>query len=775
MNNQSNPKLSIVTPTYNRENYLRETIDSVLKQSFTDYEYIIVDDGSMDHTQELVEGYHDPRIQYVYQENGGDTSAVNHGWRLAKGDYFIQINSDDPILPGLFETMCSTLDQQPDKLVAYCDFVHINENGDNLSVLKLPEWDFLRDLKAFNCYPCAPGTFIRKKALPHWKHMRQYEGYKCSNDAVMIWDLALEGDFIHVPQVLATFRNHSTQISNEAWLYAPEGERWFQEYFSKPNLPPEVLAAKSDVRASLAIFQENLILNSDLSAEDKFNYLRHYEKERLRGAKEYISLQIGYDDLIGGKSNGYHLHFYLNQNDVRSYAMIRRPKASVDPDTFHIAVQNGSNYAMQILHSQLFHMADVVHLHHIHHTDFDLNLLPVLTQLKPTVLSLHDLFFLGGHCVYPHECEKWKTHCQDCESLNMPFPLYQDETALNFALKKEAFQNSDISMIVASEWMRDQVSQSPIMQGKKVYLLPFGIDQSIYCPKELRTAKTALGINPDALVLMLRTCREDQNALAILKAALAALRCKREVVVLTVGENGLIPEQNERFRLVEHGGIKDEHALAELYQACDLYLSPTHEAFGQMACEAMCCGKMVLATVGSALAETVNAPACGIAVSKEDFAAELQRLAEHSEEIKERGERSLAYAQAHYSLQNYAEGIKAIYQEVMAKHQPSADAELISKQILRYDSVKYPLSDGLSTLFNPMHVLYQSNTWRMTKPLRALSHARRQGKGLKNKLRCYRSYMNNNDSDRQNDVEILNSRSWKLCTSLRFIGKKVHK
>ncbi|MEG0126634.1 MAG: hypothetical protein RR816_11215, partial [Clostridia bacterium] len=153
----------------------------------------------------------------------------------------------------------------------------------------------------------------------------------------------------------------------------------------------------------------------------------------------------------------------------------------------------------------------------------------------------------------------------------MPFPLYQDETALNFALKKEAIQNSDISMIVASEWMRDQVNQSPIMQGKKVYLLPFGIDQSIYCPKELRTAKTALGINPDALVLMLRTCREDQNALAILKAALAALRCKREVVVLTVGENGLIPEQNERFRLVEHGGIKDEHALAELYQACDLY------------------------------------------------------------------------------------------------------------------------------------------------------------------------------------------------------------
>jgi glycosyltransferase involved in cell wall biosynthesis len=105
------PKVTIVTPTYNRANLICETIESILAQTWKDFELLIIDDGSTDETEQTVKPYlSDPRVRYFYKPNGGEPSAVNEGWRRASGEYFTQINSDDPALPNLLKEMCAAMD-----------------------------------------------------------------------------------------------------------------------------------------------------------------------------------------------------------------------------------------------------------------------------------------------------------------------------------------------------------------------------------------------------------------------------------------------------------------------------------------------------------------------------------------------------------------------------------------------------------------------------------------------------------------------------------------
>lgn len=89
------PIFSVVIPTYNREKLLRNAIDSVLNQSFTDFEIVVVDDGSSDNTFSLIRDYHDERIIYAYKQNGGQNTANNVALRLARGEYISFLDSDD--------------------------------------------------------------------------------------------------------------------------------------------------------------------------------------------------------------------------------------------------------------------------------------------------------------------------------------------------------------------------------------------------------------------------------------------------------------------------------------------------------------------------------------------------------------------------------------------------------------------------------------------------------------------------------------------------------
>jgi len=99
------PKLSIVMPAYNHEQFVGEAIEGVLNQTFSDFEFIIIDDGSQDTTADVIHGFSDKRIQYYYQENQDAYNAINNGMAKAQGEFLSILNSDDVYLPQRFEQL----------------------------------------------------------------------------------------------------------------------------------------------------------------------------------------------------------------------------------------------------------------------------------------------------------------------------------------------------------------------------------------------------------------------------------------------------------------------------------------------------------------------------------------------------------------------------------------------------------------------------------------------------------------------------------------------
>lgn len=122
------PIFSVIIPTYNREAILGRAIDSILNQSYTHFELIIVDDGSVDNTKKIVEAYKDSRIKYVYKENGGQNSALNKGLELAQGKYIAFCDSDDLWLPLKLEKTYEKYSADNSIDVVYC-WTGIVRNG----------------------------------------------------------------------------------------------------------------------------------------------------------------------------------------------------------------------------------------------------------------------------------------------------------------------------------------------------------------------------------------------------------------------------------------------------------------------------------------------------------------------------------------------------------------------------------------------------------------------------------------------------------------------
>ena len=121
MSNESNmPTLSIVTPTYNRGELLKRCFVSLLKQSDQDFEWIIVDDGSTDNTEEVVNGFTaDFPVKYVKKENGGKHTALNKSHAYIQGKYVVILDSDDYLYPNTIELLVDAATAEEAELVIF--------------------------------------------------------------------------------------------------------------------------------------------------------------------------------------------------------------------------------------------------------------------------------------------------------------------------------------------------------------------------------------------------------------------------------------------------------------------------------------------------------------------------------------------------------------------------------------------------------------------------------------------------------------------------------
>jgi len=123
-----NPELSVCIATYNYGRFLRQCIDSILNQSFTDFELIVCDNASSDDTNDIIQSYSDKRIRYYRHEaNIGPQANFNHAIKLARGRYIRLMCADDVLLPDVLEDQISILENHPEVGVVSCDFITTDE------------------------------------------------------------------------------------------------------------------------------------------------------------------------------------------------------------------------------------------------------------------------------------------------------------------------------------------------------------------------------------------------------------------------------------------------------------------------------------------------------------------------------------------------------------------------------------------------------------------------------------------------------------------------
>lgn len=125
----SNPYFSIIIPTFNRASLLRKAIESVLFQTYPEWELIIIDDGSTDNTKEIIQKYSDNRIIYIYQQNKERSSARNNGIKHAKGKYICFLDSDDHFLPERLELIHKYIMEKNEAVALFYTAICFEKNG----------------------------------------------------------------------------------------------------------------------------------------------------------------------------------------------------------------------------------------------------------------------------------------------------------------------------------------------------------------------------------------------------------------------------------------------------------------------------------------------------------------------------------------------------------------------------------------------------------------------------------------------------------------------
>lgn len=315
--------------------------------------------------------------------------------------------------------------------------------------------------------------------------------------------------------------------------------------------------------------------------------------------------------------------------------------------------------------------ADVLHLHIIHSGYLSLWALPKITKEKPTVWTLHDPWALTGHCIYPFNCDRWKTGCGACPNLKTPQQLYTDRTNLLFKYKRYAYSKSKLDIVVASRWMLNMVQSSPLFQGVPVHLVPFGLDLNFFSPTAAPNARERFGISKNTLVICFRSEWNEFKGLPFIIQVLEKIKSDQPICLLTFAKKGLLNQFADRFQLVELGWSHDEVLMRDAFVASDIFLMPsTAEAFGVMAIEAMACGKSVISFEGTSLPEVTFSPDVGISVpqgNSEALFLALQRLIDFPEERLMRGTKGRLIAEKHYNIELQADRLAEVYKMVASR------------------------------------------------------------------------------------------------------------
>ena len=242
------PKVSVIIPVYNCDRYITQTVESVLSQTYTNYEIIVVDDGSTDNTRQVLEPYF-ARIQYIYQPNKGVAAARNQGIELAKGELIAFLDHDDVFLPDKLAEQVSHFQNNSQVGMLHSGWYRINHEGKILG--KVEPWHQALELDLQNWLAGKPVLLSAMMFRRDW--LIEAEGLDTGFEQVCDLDLVLRLSLMGcetgwLRKITLCYREHDRNESLKTPVQAKEFEKVLDKFFSLPNVPRKMLELEKQCR-----------------------------------------------------------------------------------------------------------------------------------------------------------------------------------------------------------------------------------------------------------------------------------------------------------------------------------------------------------------------------------------------------------------------------------------------------------------------------------------------------------------------------------------------
>jgi glycosyltransferase involved in cell wall biosynthesis len=231
------PKISVLIPVYNAESFIRETIDSVLEQTFQDFELLLMDDSSTDLSAEIIHSYSDPRIHYELCPHNF-IGTLNRGLEIAQGKYIARLDHDDLMLPERLQVQYEFMENYPEIVACGAYIQTFGSDSVVLGILEKHE-DMVQYMATKGNPIVNPTAFYRRDILMQYG-IRHEEGYHFADDFKLWLEFAKVGKLANIPRVLGKYRISDKQASRMNYnLMMAASDRIQQEafqYFFSPGV-----------------------------------------------------------------------------------------------------------------------------------------------------------------------------------------------------------------------------------------------------------------------------------------------------------------------------------------------------------------------------------------------------------------------------------------------------------------------------------------------------------------------------------------------------------
>ncbi|CAN5545558.1 glycosyltransferase [soil metagenome] len=194
--------LTVLMPVYNAERFLRMAMESILHQTFTDFEFLIIDDCSTDSSVAIIQSYNDPRIRFYQNEkNLGISATLNRGIQLSSADWIARMDSDDVSYPQRLQKQYDFIKNNPDGALYSCSVKVVGHDGEFIRVDNFKSEYYYYNL-TFICWIYHPTIIFNKKAVAG---IGMYT-VPYAEDFELFWQLSRTYKIYHVPEILMDYR-----------------------------------------------------------------------------------------------------------------------------------------------------------------------------------------------------------------------------------------------------------------------------------------------------------------------------------------------------------------------------------------------------------------------------------------------------------------------------------------------------------------------------------------------------------------------------------------